>query len=78
MIGPRGEVRVPVRSTLTINNGEALRQAALAGTGILMQSGPLLDDNLSAGRLVRVLSRYAPPPRPAHWSTCRTGAMRPR
>lgn len=78
MIGPRGEVRAPVRSTLTINNGEALRQAALAGTGILMPSGPLLEDNLSAGRLVCVLSRYAPPRGRPTWSICRTGAMRPR
>jgi DNA-binding transcriptional LysR family regulator len=66
LIGPRGEVRVTVPSTLTINNGEALRQAALAGAGILMQSDLLLHDDLRTGRLVRVLPRYAPPPRPAH------------
>ncbi|MBA2675970.1 LysR family transcriptional regulator [Ramlibacter sp.] len=60
------EHTVPIRSRLTSNNGEALRQAALAGGGILMQWEPLLREDLAAGRLVRVLSRYAPPQRPAH------------
>lgn len=66
LVGPRGEVRVPVHSALVINNGDALRQAALAGAGILMQSELLLADDLRAGRLVRVLPRHAPPARPAH------------
>ena len=66
LVGPKGEVRVPVRSPLVINNGDALRQAALGGAGILMQSELLLAEDLRAGRLVRVLPRHAPPPRPAH------------
>lgn len=66
LVGPRGEVKVPVQSRLVINNGEALRQAALAGAGILMQSELLLAEDLREGRLLRVLPRHAPPPRPAH------------
>jgi DNA-binding transcriptional LysR family regulator len=65
LVGPRGELRVPVTGRLVINNGDALRQAALAGAGILMQSELLLAQDLREGRLVRVLPRHAPPPRAA-------------
>lgn len=67
LIGQRGEEEAArVRSVLTINNGEALRQAALAGGGILMQWDVLVAEDLKARRLVRVLPRHAPPERPAH------------
>ncbi|MED5617709.1 LysR substrate-binding domain-containing protein [Ideonella sp. BN130291] len=66
LIGPKGEEVVRLKSAITINNGEALRQAALAGAGIVMQSELLLQADLDAGRLVRVLPRHAPPERPAH------------
>ena len=66
LVGPRGEERVAIRSRLVINNGEALRQAALAGAGIVMQSELLLADDLARGTLVRVLPRHAPPARPLH------------
>ncbi|RZJ13788.1 MAG: LysR family transcriptional regulator [Rubrivivax sp.] len=65
LVGPQGEVGVPVKSPLVINNGDALRQAALGGAGILMQSELLLAEDLRAGRLVRVLPRHAPPARAA-------------
>lgn len=65
LLGPRGEVRVPVKGNLRINSGEALRQAALAGSGIIMQSELLLADDIARGRLIRVLPRYAPPERAA-------------
>jgi DNA-binding transcriptional LysR family regulator len=66
LAGPQGEERVPVKGRLQINNGEALRQAALAGVGIVMQSELLLADDLAARRLVRVLPKHAPPAREAH------------
>jgi DNA-binding transcriptional LysR family regulator len=65
LVGPSGEVRVPVRGPLVLNNGQALKEAALAGGGILMQSAQLVGADLAAGRLVRVLPRWAPPERPA-------------
>lgn len=65
IIGRDGEHAVRVRSRLEINNGEALREAAIAGAGIVMQWQVLLARDLAAGRLVRVLPRYAPPPRAA-------------
>lgn len=64
--GPHGEIVVPVQPTLTANSGEALRMAALSGLGIVMQPEVLLEDDLRAGRLVRVLPDYAPATRPMH------------
>lgn len=66
LVGPAGEERAAVKGRLQINNGEALRQAALAGAGILMQSDMLLADDLAAKRLLRVLPKHAPPAREAH------------
>lgn len=66
LVGRDGEHAVRVRGRLRANDGEALRQAALAGAGIVMQSRHLLASDLAAGRLVRVLPRYAPPSRPVH------------
>jgi len=55
-----------ITSRMQINNGEALRQAALSGFGIIMQPAVLLDDDLKAGRLVEVLPKYQAPSRPMH------------
>lgn len=57
---------VEVQGRLLINHGEGLRQAALAGMGIVAQPAMLLADDIEAGRLVRVLPEWAPPPRPMH------------
>jgi DNA-binding transcriptional LysR family regulator len=65
LIGRDGEHHVRVHSRLRLNNGEALRQAALGGAGIVMQSQLLLADDLKRGTLVRVLPNHAPPPRAA-------------
>jgi DNA-binding transcriptional LysR family regulator len=56
----------PVDVRLSINNGEALRQAALAGGGIILQPEVLVADDLRRGRLRRVLATFEPPPRPMH------------
>jgi DNA-binding transcriptional LysR family regulator len=66
LIGPAGEEAVRIKSPIVINNGEALRQAALAGAGILMQSEMLVEADLKSRALLRVLPRHAPPARPAH------------
>jgi DNA-binding transcriptional LysR family regulator len=66
LVGPDGEDTVRLKSMLVINNGEALRQAALAGAGIVMQSELLLREDLQTGRLVRVLPGHAPPEREAN------------
>jgi DNA-binding transcriptional LysR family regulator len=62
-IGPEGEITVNVRSRYRINNGAALRAAALAGAGIILQSEALLSDDVAQGKLVPVLTGYKPPSR---------------
>jgi DNA-binding transcriptional LysR family regulator len=66
LLGPKGEVVVPVSLVLTANNGEALRMAALAGLGIVMQPEILLEDDVRSGKLVQLLPGYTPPERPMH------------
>ena len=66
LLGPAGEETVRIAGRLQANNGDALRQAALAGAGIVLQSDLLLAEDLQRGLLKRVLPRHAPPPRPAH------------
>jgi DNA-binding transcriptional LysR family regulator len=59
-------VPVPVRGALTINNGQALLAAALAGAGVIVQADALLDAPLAAGTLVRLLPQWRLPERPLH------------
>lgn len=59
-------VRVPVAGRVRVNHGQALRVAALQGLGIVQQPAVLLDDDLRAGRLVRLLPEYESPSRPLH------------
>lgn len=56
----------PAQSRLRINNGRALKQAALAGCGIVMQAEVMLADAVASGALVALLEDYLPPPRPMH------------
>ncbi|MDH2051040.1 LysR family transcriptional regulator [Achromobacter marplatensis] len=46
------------------NNGQALRQASLAGFGVVLQPELLLGDDVRAGRLVPILQPYWPAARP--------------
>lgn len=64
--GPAGPIEVRVRGPLCANSGHALRAAALAGLGIIMQPHGLLADDLHCARLIRLLEAYTPPHRPMH------------
>jgi DNA-binding transcriptional LysR family regulator len=73
--GPRGRWRllrdaveqaVTFTPRLLANNGEALRQAALNGLGILLQPEVLIAADVSEKRLVRVLPSWSLPSRPMH------------
>lgn len=64
--GPEGEIAVPIRPHLSVNSGEALRRAALAGLGIIVQAEELTREDVAAGSLVRVLPDWEPSPRPMH------------
>jgi DNA-binding transcriptional LysR family regulator len=58
------ESTVNFTARLRVNNGEGLRQAALAGIGIILQPEVLLADDVKDKRLVRVLPTWELPARP--------------
>ncbi len=60
-IGPAGETTVPIRGNLQINNGDALRSAALRGHGVVLLPTFIIGADLSVGTLERVLPDYSPP-----------------
>lgn len=51
-------VEQPIRAIVTADNAEALRQAALAGSGLAILAEFLIGDDLKAGRLVPVLTDW--------------------
>ena len=57
-------VTVPLRGCLTVNNGQALLQAATAGMGVIVQADVLLERAFKQGRLVRLLPEWELPTRP--------------
>ncbi|SMC16151.1 DNA-binding transcriptional regulator, LysR family [Andreprevotia lacus DSM 23236] len=61
----RGEetAHIPVQGRMRTNNGQALRAAALAGMGIVVQADVLLEDDIASGRLVHLLPDWALPAR---------------
>ena len=67
-----------MKGRLTINSGQALKNAALQGCGIIMQPALLLADEVRAGRLVRVLPAYAPPARAINLLYSRAGRSTPK
>lgn len=56
--GAKGKMNVPVKSNFMSNNAELLRQAATAGMGIVGRPSFSLRDDLTSGRLVRLLPDY--------------------
>ena len=73
-----GTVSVPVRGRLRIDNSDALRRALLAGMGIAMLPGILVDADIKAARLVEVLRDYAAPVRPINLLYLRDRQMSPK
>ncbi len=59
--GPQGEVSVPVNGGVRANNGEVLREAAIAGLGIIAQPDFIVGHALAEGSLVPVLPGYTIP-----------------
>ncbi|MCP8896303.1 LysR family transcriptional regulator [Shinella daejeonensis] len=57
---------VEVHGPLTVNIGHALRMAALAGLGIILQPRILLQDDIDAGLLVSLLPDWRHAARPMH------------
>jgi DNA-binding transcriptional LysR family regulator len=64
-IGVSGDVvSVPMRSRVTANNGEAIRDMAIAGLGIALLPLFIAHEALEDGRLVRVAEQLRPTPLP--------------
>jgi len=64
---PQGGIeKVKIRGRLDINGGFALREAALAGIGIILQPEMMLHEDIASGRLVRLLPDYPMPNFPVH------------
>lgn len=53
-------IDVPVRGSVRANDGETLRQLAVAGAGLVRLSRYHIQADLDAGRLVPVLEKYNP------------------
>lgn len=60
--GEKGEVIANVRGTFLVNNGDALRAAAVSGQGIICQPTFILAEDLRAGRLVSLRLDHPPAP----------------
>ena len=78
MTGPDGEVSVAIAGPMQVNSAQGLRQAALAGMGIVMLPEILVWDDVAAGRLVRLLPAYDPPIRPLNLLYLRDRRMSPK
>lgn len=59
-------LRVPVRSVLQSNDASVMHRAVLAGAGLAILPGYLVDEDLAAGRLVRVLPGCEPESHAVH------------
>jgi DNA-binding transcriptional LysR family regulator len=64
LTGEDGDLCVPVAGRVQVNNGQALRVAAVHGMGIVLQPSILLAEDVKAGRLVRLFPEHALPSRP--------------
>ena len=57
---------VPIRSTLTADQGDTLVEYAVAGAGLVLMPEWVMANHLSQGRLVRLLPDWTPPNIPLH------------
>ncbi|WP_192564594.1 LysR family transcriptional regulator [Pseudomonas gozinkensis] len=62
--GPEGFIDVPIKSRLTINQGDPLLSGAVAGLGVVMLPLELVKDSLRSGTLVSLLPQYKVPVSP--------------
>src|SRR6185503_15217321 len=62
----QGAEVVVVRGRLDVNGGMALREAALAGLGVILQPELMLKDDIESGRLVRLFPNWPAATWPVH------------
>lgn len=68
----------PTNTHLASNDGHAIRAAALAGAGVIVQPEVLVRDDIDSGRLVPVLQLCSPPARPVNLVYLRDNRPRPK
>jgi DNA-binding transcriptional LysR family regulator len=56
--GAEGQLTIPISGAIKADNGDILRLAALSGAGLLFQPHFIVDDDIAAGRLLRVLPEW--------------------
>ena len=66
--GPEGRRRVRISGNFEANNVEALRNAAIAGLGLLRITSFAVASDIRSGRLVPVLTAFSPPERSSVWA----------
>jgi DNA-binding transcriptional LysR family regulator len=59
--GPAGDTEVRLRGPIKTDNGMLRREAGLTGAGVLLTPAFLVEDDIAAGRLVRLLPDYGLP-----------------
>ena len=62
--GRGSELAIQASGSLRVNNGQALRAAALAHVGVILQPEILVADDIAAGRLIHLLADHAAPSLP--------------
>lgn len=78
MTNDEGSASIRVSGAIQVNNGQAIRVAALNGLGIVLQPEVLMGQDVAAGRLVRLLPGYELPSRPMHIVYLRDQHMSPK
>ena len=66
LIGPDKDYTVPISCRCYSNNGEVLRESAIAGIGIALLPTFIISEALKSGELSVVLPNYSPTPLSAH------------
>src|SRR5262249_52228219 len=66
LLGPAGETRVTVKGPVAGDDFGFLREAVLAGAGIAPLPPVDCEEEVSRGRLVRLLAAYSGPSAPLH------------
>lgn len=66
MRGPDGDISVPIRGNLRLNDDEALSEAVLGGLGVALLPTFIIGKDIHAGRLQSVLADYVPSERHIH------------
>lgn len=69
---------ITINPTLEINDAQAAINAAEMGHGVTVALSYMTHDRVRQGKLVEVLGRFAPPPRPVHLVYAQTRLLAPK